>query len=70
MSEETSSAGEDESDYSEIEDEPRLKYRRLGNDVVAVLRNAQITAFKSNERLIALGTSDGQVRLFDHEVGH
>ena len=59
-----------ESDYSEIEEEPKLKYRRLGNDIVSVLRNTSIRAFVSNERLIALGTEDGQVALFDHEVSY
>ena len=47
---------------------PSPSFRRIGNDILALLRNTSITAFVSNERLIALGTADGSVGLFDHEV--
>jgi len=51
----------------EIEDEPRLKYRRLANDLLEILRGDSISAFLAHERFIAVGTSKGKIILCDHD---
>ena len=60
-------SSESDGEYSEIEEEPRLKYKRIGNNILELLRKTEISAFLCNDRFIALGTTDGSVGLFDHE---
>lgn len=55
------------SNDDEIEDEPRLKYRRLANDLLEILRCDSISAFLAHERFIAVGTSNGKIILCDHD---
>lgn len=47
--------------------EPRLKYRRLGNDLTQLFHSDSLTAILANERFVAIGTEKGKVIMCDHE---
>lgn len=52
--------------------EPQLKYERLGADVKTILRDASATALCLSEKVLALGTSAGNIHILDYsgnEVG-
>jgi WD40 repeat protein len=44
-----------------------LKYRRLANDLLEILRSDSITAFLAHDRYLAIGTAKGHIILTDHE---
>lgn len=46
--------------------EPQLKYERLGADVKAILRGATATALALSEKVIALGSSAGNIHVLDY----
>eukprot|EP00882_Tetradesmus_deserticola_P031401 GHRQ01035505.1.p2 GENE.GHRQ01035505.1~~GHRQ01035505.1.p2 ORF type:complete len:114 (+),score=23.24 GHRQ01035505.1:288-629(+) len=52
--------------------EPQLKYERLGADVKDILKDASATALCLSEKVLALGTSLGNIHILDYsgnEVG-
>jgi hypothetical protein len=52
--------------------EPQLKYERLGADVKSILKDASATALCLSEKVLALGTSAGNIHILDYsgnEVG-
>ncbi|CAM8892626.1 unnamed protein product [Rhodiola kirilowii] len=49
----------------EDEDEPRLKYQRLGGSIPSLLTNDAASCVAVAERMIALGTHDGIVHILD-----
>jgi hypothetical protein len=52
--------------------EPQLKYERLGADVKSILKDASATALCLSEKVLALGTSAGNIHVLDYsgnEVG-
>ncbi|GAB6021658.1 Vacuolar protein sorting-associated protein 41 [Chamberlinius hualienensis] len=55
-----------EEDDDEEEVEPQLKYRRLGNDVIVVLKKHAASCVAVNSRFIVLGSHWGVVSIFDH----
>jgi hypothetical protein len=46
--------------------EPQLKYERLGADVRAILQDASATCLALSEKVVALGTSAGNVHVLDY----
>ena len=54
------------------EEEPRLKYQRLGASVTEILEEARSTCLCVSDKILALGTHDGSVHVLDvsgNEVG-
>ena len=54
------------------EEEPRLKYQRLGSDVTELLGKNAATCLCVSDKILALGTSSGTVHILDYsgnEVG-
>ena len=51
---------EEFSSSDEVEEEPKLKYRRLANDMLELLRQDSIAAFLAHERFVAIGTASGK----------
>jgi hypothetical protein len=52
--------------------EPQLKYERLGADVKSILKDVSATALCLSEKVLALGTSAGNIHVLDYsgnEVG-
>ena len=49
----------------EEDDEPRLKYQRLGASVYEVLEKAAASCLCVSEKILALGTHDGNVHILD-----
>jgi hypothetical protein len=52
--------------------EPQLKYERLGADVKSILKGSSATALCLSEKVLALGTSGGNIHILDYsgnEVG-
>lgn len=58
---------EGEEDEEEEEDEPRLKYQRMGGSIPSLLSNDAASCISIAERMIALGTHDGTVRILDFQ---
>uniref|UniRef100_A0A7N0RCY2 Vacuolar protein sorting-associated protein 41 homolog n=2 Tax=Kalanchoe fedtschenkoi TaxID=63787 RepID=A0A7N0RCY2_KALFE len=56
---------EEEEEAVEDEDEPRLKYQRMGGSIPALLANDAASCVAVAERMIALGTHDGIVHILD-----
>jgi hypothetical protein len=56
---------EEEENGDEAEEEPRLKYQRMGGNVPALLSNDAASCIAVAARMIALGTHDGTVRILD-----
>ena len=59
-------------DFDEAEEEPRLKYQRLGCDVAELLGNNAATCLSVSDKILALGTHSGAVHVLDYignEVG-
>ena len=46
--------------------EPQLKYERLGADVKTILQDATATCLSLSEKVLALGTSAGNVHILDY----
>lgn len=62
-----------EEEEEELEEEPRLKYQRLGGSVPSLLSNDAAASIAVAERMIALGTHDGTVHILDfqgNQVGY
>ncbi|KAJ8559620.1 hypothetical protein K7X08_003678 [Anisodus acutangulus] len=58
--------GDDEREEEEVEeDEPRLKYQRMGASVPSLLSSDAATCIAVAERMIALGTHGGAVHILD-----
>ncbi|KAK4492677.1 hypothetical protein RD792_003497 [Penstemon davidsonii] len=60
--EENSEAEEEE---EEVEDEPRLKYQRMGGSVPSLLQSDAASCIAIAERMIALGTHGGSIHILD-----
>lgn len=56
---------EGEEEEEEVEDEPRLKYQRMGGSVPSLLSTDAASSVAVAERMIALGTHDGAVHILD-----
>jgi hypothetical protein len=59
-------------DLDDAEEEPRLKYQRLGCDVAELLGNNAATCLCVSDKILALGTHNGTVHVLDYignEVG-
>ncbi|XP_019056194.1 PREDICTED: vacuolar protein sorting-associated protein 41 homolog isoform X2 [Nelumbo nucifera] len=56
---------EEAEDEDEEEEEPRLKYQRMGGSIPSLLSNDAASCIAVSERMIALGTHDGFVRILD-----
>lgn len=56
---------EEEENGDEAEEEPRLKYQRMGGNVPALLSNDAASCIAVAARMIALGTHDGTVHILD-----
>lgn len=57
---------EEEEEDSEVgEEEPRLKYQRMGGSVSTLLSNDSASCIAVAERMIALGTHAGLVYILD-----
>eukprot|EP00736_Rhodelphis_marinus_P005752 Rmarinus@m.24945 len=48
-----------------VEEEPVLKYQRLGGSVPDIVKHERFTAIAAHERFLALGTSKGNVYILD-----
>lgn len=48
------------------EEEPRLKYQRLGSDVTELLGKNAATCLCVSDKILALGTSSGTVHILDY----
>ena len=48
------------------EEEPRLKYQRLGSDVAELLGKNAATCLCVSDKILALGTSNGTVHILDY----
>lgn len=46
--------------------EPQLKYERLGADVKTILQDASATCLCLSEKVLALGTSAGNIHILDY----
>jgi hypothetical protein len=46
--------------------EPQLKYERLGADVKSILQDATATCLCLSEKVLALGTSAGNIHILDY----
>jgi len=46
--------------------EPQLKYERLGADVKTILQGATATCLALSEKVLALGTSVGNIHILDY----
>lgn len=53
-------------DFNEPEEEPRLKYQRLGCDVAELLGNNAATCLSVSDKILALGTHSGTVHVLDY----
>lgn len=53
-------------DFDEAEEEPRLKYQRLGCDVAELLGNNAATCLSVSDKILALGTHSGAVHVLDY----
>lgn len=49
-----------------VDDEPRLKYQRLGSSCSEVLQNAAASCMAVEDKLLALGTQQGVVHVIDY----
>ena len=49
----------------EEEEEPRLKYQRLGSSVTEILRQDAASCLCVSDKLLALGTHDGTIHVLD-----
>ena len=64
--------GEQNVGEEEEEEEPRLKYQRLGSSVTDILSQDAASCLCVSDKLMALGTHDGTVHVLDYagnEVG-
>ena len=64
--------GEETVGEEEEEEEPRLKYQRLGSSVTDILSQDAASCLCVSDKLMALGTHDGTVHVLDYagnEVG-
>jgi hypothetical protein len=50
----------------DTEEEPRLKYQRLGSDVVDLLGKDSATCLCVSDKILALGTHSGTVHVLDY----
>ena len=50
----------------DTEEEPRLKYQRLGCDVAELLGNNAATCLCVSDKILALGTHNGTVHVLDY----
>ena len=58
--------GSQMSDEDGDELEPQLRYERLGADVKEILKTASATCLCLSEKILALGTSGGNVHVLDY----
>ena len=47
------------------EEEPRLKYQRLGASVTEILENDPASCLCVSDKILALGTHDGSIHVLD-----
>ncbi|XP_062184439.1 vacuolar protein sorting-associated protein 41 homolog isoform X1 [Phragmites australis] len=59
--------GEEEEDEVEVEEEPRLKYQRLGGSAPAILSTDAAAAIAVADRMVALGTHNGTLHILDFQ---
>ncbi|GJN01348.1 hypothetical protein PR202_ga18609 [Eleusine coracana subsp. coracana] len=59
--------GEEEEQEEDAEEEPRLKYQRLGGSVPAILSTDAAAAIAVAERMVALGTHNGTLHILDFQ---
>ncbi|CAH1788445.1 unnamed protein product [Owenia fusiformis] len=57
---------ETESEESEEEVEPKLKYERIGNDLLNILTKDAASCIAVHEKFLALGTHWGMIHILDH----
>ena len=50
----------------DMEEEPRLKYQRLGSDVADLLGRNAATCLCVSDKILALGTHSGTVHVLDY----
>ncbi|KAL1502552.1 hypothetical protein ABEB36_007677 [Hypothenemus hampei] len=62
-----SNEGMSDSEYSEDEIEPKLKYVRLGNDLKMTLNNTSATCIAVHTKFICIGSHSGVIYVLDHE---
>lgn len=58
---------EEEEETVEEEDEPKLKYQRMGGSLPSLLSTDAAASIAIAERMIALGTHDGTVHILDFQ---
>ncbi|RRT57666.1 hypothetical protein B296_00023333 [Ensete ventricosum] len=58
---------EEKEEDDDAEEEPRLKYQRLGGSVPSLLSNDAAASIAVADRVIALGTHDGTVHILDFQ---
>lgn len=59
--------GEETAELADAEEEePRLKYQRLGSDVTELLGKNAATCLCVSDKILALGTSSGTVHILDY----
>ncbi|GJN26057.1 hypothetical protein PR202_gb13955 [Eleusine coracana subsp. coracana] len=59
--------GEEEEQEEDAEEEPRLKYQRLGGSVPTILSTDAAAAIAVAERMVALGTHNGTLHILDFQ---
>lgn len=57
----------EEGEGDEPEEEPRLKYQRLGGSVPAILSTDAAAAIAVTDRAVLLGTHDGTLHILDFQ---
>ncbi|XP_046388340.1 vacuolar protein sorting-associated protein 41 homolog [Ischnura elegans] len=62
-----SSDGEDTASESSEDTEPKLKYTRLGNDVVKILAKDEANCIAVHPKFLCLGTRFGRIHILDHQ---
>ncbi|XP_071158448.1 vacuolar protein sorting-associated protein 41 homolog [Mytilus edulis] len=64
--EDSTEEDESESDESEEEEEPKLKYERISNDLVDILKKDCISCLAVHSKFLAAGTHWGMIYILDH----
>ena len=52
---------------SEDEEEPKLKYERIGEDILEKIGDDHVSCMAMHSKFLAIGTKDGHVLISDHE---
>eukprot|EP01083_Nonionella_stella_P289010 983564_1 len=60
-----SSASPDSSFSADFDEEPKLKYERLGAGVSEILKADRAACFRAHEKFLVLGTASGSVHILD-----